>query len=260
MLEEILGRQALCVAFQPIFDLASGEVYAHEVLGRADPELLGAPAPGPLELVDLAVASDKLLDLEHGWRTAAVDAIARYSPQGDSRFFLNVDTRILSDARFVPGTTRSLLDARDLNPRRFVFELTERDPHLGARRLAELLPHYSCQGFGIALDDLGAGHASLHVMVQLRPEIVKLDREMCQDVSVDPWRKHLIHALSRFCFQTGIALVAEGIETPADLETLRSIGVRYGQGFLLGMPRPEPLPTRRRLTMAKAPPLRLVGS
>lgn len=241
MLEDVLARGALRVVFQPIFHLPSGQVLAHEVLGRVCSRSLGAPSPGPVELIDEAAATGRLLDLEHGWRRAAIETVARLPGARDGTFFLNVDTRIVGDPRFAPGTTRALLDAHGLDPARFVLELTERDPDLGARRLAELLPHYSCQGFGIALDDFGTGHASLQALLALRPSVVKLDRELCQGLTADPTKRHLVSALAGFSRQAGIRLVAEGIETSDDLRALLDAGVAYGQGFLLGMPAPEPI-------------------
>jgi EAL domain-containing protein (putative c-di-GMP-specific phosphodiesterase class I) len=184
-----------------------------------------------------------LLDVEHRWRAEAVAAIARSGAPG--LFFLNVDTRILDDPRFRPGTTSDLVSRHGLSRSRFVFEITERDPALRARRLSELLGHYSAQGYGIALDDLGAGHSSLHVLVQLRPDLVKLDRELCHGVATDPMRRALVDALVTFSTRVSLRLVAEGIERADDLNVLMELGVQYGQGFLLGRPQPEPLGCQR---------------
>lgn len=244
MIDDLLDRDALTNAFQPIFHLQSGSVYAHEVLGRVRPMPGWDPAPTPTELLDLAHEQGRLLDVEHRWRSEAVAAIARSGAPG--LFFLNVDTRILDDPRFFPGTTSDLLERHGLSRSRFVFEITERDPALRVRRLSELLGHYSAQGYGIALDDLGAGHSSLHVLVQLRPDLVKLDRELCDGVARDPMRRALVSALVSFAARVNLRLVAEGIEQSDDLTVLLDIGVQYGQGFLLGRPLPEPLGARAR--------------
>lgn len=239
MIDELLDSDALTNAFQPIFHLQSGNVYAHEVLGRVRPMPHWDPAPSPTELLDLAYEHGMLLDVEHRWRAEAVAAIARSGAPG--LFFLNVDTRILDDLRFRPGNTSDLVARHGLLRSRFVFEITERDPALRARRLSELLGHYSAQGYGIALDDLGAGHSSLHVLVQLRPDLVKLDRELCSGVANDPMRRALVDALVTFATRVNLRLVAEGIEQADDLNVLMELGVQYGQGFLLGRPQPEPL-------------------
>jgi len=257
MIDELLRSEALTVAFQPIIHLQSGTVFAHEVLGRVHPTPGSDPALGPAALLDLAVDQGRLMDVEHRWRSIAIAAIARSRAPG--LFFLNVDTRILDDPRFRPGTTSRLLEKYRLQRSRFVFEITERDPALHARRLSQLLGHYSAQGYGIALDDLGVGHSSLHVLVQLRPRIIKLDRELCSGVSRDPMRLALVDSLLSFATRTNLCVVAEGIEERDDLAELMKLGVQYGQGFLLGRPGAEPLGSSvRRLPLARSdfpPPL-----
>jgi EAL domain-containing protein (putative c-di-GMP-specific phosphodiesterase class I) len=233
MIDELLDQDLLYVTFQPIYDLQRGCVFAHEVLGRVRPH--DGPVLGPEALLDEAHACGRLLELERAWRSRALQAIAALDPRGEHRFFLNVDTRIVDDPR-VPGSTRREMRQLGLNPRNIVFELTERNPSLGARRLAELLPHYKEQGFGIALDDLGSGHASLRVMLCLRPDTVKLDRELVAGVATDPMRRHLVHALSIFTFRAGIVLVAEGVEEHDDYAMLCELGVRYAQGYYFARP------------------------
>lgn len=235
MLDAILRERLLDVVFQPIRELECGEVHGYEVLGRMRANA-GFPALGPEDLIEMAVADGRLFELERTWRRIAIERIAELDSRGGKRFFLNVDTRIVSDARFRPGTTRALLEQHGISPSRIVFELSERDPHLGARRVAELLPYYASQGFGIAMDDLGTGHASLHVMLQLRPSVVKLGRELCSDVAADRMRQNLVESLVLFALRSDFELIAEGIEKPHDLEVLRRLGVGLGQGFLLGRP------------------------
>lgn len=251
MIDELLKSDSLTVAFQPIFHLQSGTVFAHEVLGRVLPSPGNDPALGPAALLDIAVQEARLMDVEHRWRSVAIAAIARSRAPG--LFFLNVDTRILDDPRFRPGTTSHLLEKHRLERSRFVFEITERDPALRVRRLSELLGHYSFQGYGIALDDLGAGHASLQVLVQLRPQIIKLDRELCSGVARDSMRQALVDSLLSFATRTKLRVVAEGIEERDDLVELMRLGVQYGQGFLLARPRAEPLGSSvRRLPLSRS--------
>jgi EAL domain-containing protein (putative c-di-GMP-specific phosphodiesterase class I) len=235
MLDAILREGLLDVVFQPICELDTGEVHGYEVLGRMRPNA-GFPALSPEDLIEMAVGEGQLFELERTWRRLAIERIAELDARGGKRFFLNVDTRIVCDPRFRPGTTRALLDQHDISPSRIVFELSERDPALGARRIAELLPYYASQGFGIALDDLGTGHSSLHVMLQLRPSVVKLGRELCSDVSADRMRQNLVESLVLFALRSDFELVAEGIEKSRDLAVLGNLGVQLGQGFLLGRP------------------------
>ncbi len=139
-----------------------------------------------------------------------------------------------------------------------MFELGERDPELGSRRIAELLEHYAMQGFDAALDDLGTGYASLHALVSLRPHIAKLDKALVAGISGDPMRRDLVGALADFAHKSSIELIAECIETAQDRDTLIDLGVPFGQGYLLGRPAPDPvdpepksspIPSRRHLVL-----------
>lgn len=239
MLERIIAADVLGVVFQPIRRLGSGRVVAYEVLGRMLEPVDDVPALGPAELVELAVIENRLFDLERAWRHAAIRRIAEVALDSATRFFVNVDTRIVKDPRFRRGTTLALLEHYGLAPERFVFELGERDPELGSRRIAELLEHYATQGFDAALDDLGTGYASLHALVSLRPRIAKLDRVLVAGIARDPLRRDLVGALAGFATKSGIELVAECIETADDRDTLLALGVPLGQGYLLGRPAPE---------------------
>jgi EAL domain-containing protein (putative c-di-GMP-specific phosphodiesterase class I) len=88
----------------------------------------------------------------------------------------------------------------------------------------------------LAVDDAGSGYASLRHILALQPAYVKLDMEWVRDIDGDPIRRALVAGLAYFATETGCDLIAEGIETPAELGALRDLGVRFGQGFLLGRP------------------------
>ena len=93
-----------------------------------------------------------------------------------------------------------------------------------------------------AVDDAGAGFASLRHIVESRPHIVKIDRSLVAGIDTDPARQALLAGLRHFADSQGCSLIAEGIETETELATLVALGVRSGQGYLLG--RPAPFPAR----------------
>jgi len=97
-------------------------------------------------------------------------------------------------------------------------------------------------GAQIAVDDAGAGYASFRHILKLRPAMIKLDLEIVRDVDSDPVRRALTRSLVSFAAEADAVLVAEGIETEAELTVLRRLGVGFGQGYLLA--RPGPLPAR----------------
>lgn len=231
-----LGDVVLDVAFQPIVDLGSFRPFGYEVLGRARSST-GDRTFRPDVLLEIAHARGCLVRLDRAWRALAIERIARSPVDESLHWFFNVDTRCLEDPELTVGFTRGALDAAGLGELRVVIELGERDPLLDASRLARLVPRYAEQGYAIALDDLGAGHASLNRLVELRPDVAKLDKALVRGIDRDPYRLALLKALVRFAEEVGIHLVAEGIETPAELEAIRRQGVPFGQGYLLGRPR-----------------------
>jgi EAL domain-containing protein (putative c-di-GMP-specific phosphodiesterase class I) len=94
------------------------------------------------------------------------------------------------------------------------------------------------RGIRLAVDDAGSGFASLRHILQLAPDIIKIDNALTRNVYKDPARRALAAGLISFAAELGATIVAEGIQTRQELETLRELGVRYGQGFYLGRPGP----------------------
>jgi EAL domain-containing protein (putative c-di-GMP-specific phosphodiesterase class I) len=119
--------------------------------------------------------------------------------------------------------------------RRVVLELTEHAPVADYERLGDALRRLRHLGARIAVDDCGAGFASLRHVALLAPEFLKLDVVLCRDLH-QPIKAALARALATFARETGSVLVAEGIEDGEDLEALRALGVQLGQGYLIGRP------------------------
>jgi len=219
----------LSIAFQPIVRLGGGEVVGHEALlrGPAPPDVLFAQAEreGRLGAFDASV-----------WRLAIAASAAQGGARG--RLFLNVDSRALDDggAEARIAALASELRLAGVSPSTIVLELSENAPTIGTDAGARFAVTAGALGFGVALDDLGAGHASLAALARVRPGIVKIDRGLVHGLDGDRLRRELVAAIVGFAQRAGMELIAEGIETWAELEALRSIGVTLGQGFLLGRP------------------------
>jgi EAL domain-containing protein (putative c-di-GMP-specific phosphodiesterase class I) len=121
-------------------------------------------------------------------------------------------------------------------PSRIIVELTEHvgiEDYPGLRRASKALRRIGCR---VALDDTGTGFASLSLLLEVAPELIKLDRAMTRDIDSDPVRRALARALVAFGKEVGAEVVAEGIETAAELGVLIDLGIGYGQGFHLARP------------------------
>jgi EAL domain-containing protein (putative c-di-GMP-specific phosphodiesterase class I) len=131
-----------------------------------------------------------------------------------------------------------------------VIELTEHAAVASYERLRESLGPLRSRGLGLAIDDVGAGHATLRHVLDLAPEFIKLDMSLIRNIDTHSGRRALAEALTGYGRRIGCEIVAEGVETEAEYAVLRGIGVTRVQGFLTG--RPMPLAAAAALTLAGA--------
>ena len=125
-----------------------------------------------------------------------------------------------------------------------VIEITEHEAVRDYARLAARLADYRGRGAKVAIDDTGAGHASMRHVTQLAPDYIKIDRSLIQDIHLDHAKRALVRSMVTLEKELGAEVVAEGIESTEELRTLRELGVPLGQGFLLARPASEPTPGR----------------
>lgn len=218
----LINQHDFHTVFQPICDLTTGAPVGYEALTRF-------PAMAPDAMFAQAAALGVGLDLEIATLNAALE-LAQRLPTGH---YLSVNASPeLITSRFLH--TRLAVVQRDI-----VVELTEHDAitHYGdMRKLLDALRPFA----RIAVDDTGSGYSSLQHLVEIAPDVIKVDIALVRDIDSDPAKQAMVHAVTSFAQRIGATVVAEGIETEPQREALRALGLHYGQGFLLG--RPEPIP------------------
>lgn len=224
---KVLERGLIKMVFQPIADLADGSVTGVEALARFDVE--------PSRTPDVWFEEAGAVNLREELELAAVRLALAHPellPQG-TYLSINLSPETVTSDRFA-----ELLP--DVPAKRVVLEVTEhaRVDDYGA--IGEALQDFRARGGRLAVDDAGAGFASLKHILRLAPEVVKLDREVAQGIDADRPRRALAAALISFAFDIGAEVVAEGIETQAEVDALRDLGVSYGQGYYLARPGPIP--------------------
>jgi PAS domain S-box-containing protein len=216
-----IDDRAFRTVFQPIVELRSGGIRGYEALSRFDD---GRP---PDAWFAEARAHGLGLELEAACLRSAFSSSLALPDDA----WLNVN---VSPELVVSGRLSALLPP---SPRQLVLEITEH---------AEITDYAEFRGavmlldeqVRIAVDDAGAGFASLRHIVELAPWLVKLDRSLVAGIDADPARQAVVAGMVHFAETAGLVLVGEGIETEAELETLRSLGIGLGQGFLIGRPEP----------------------
>ncbi|HMG53658.1 MAG TPA: EAL domain-containing protein, partial [Kofleriaceae bacterium] len=224
--ENALERSWL--AFQPIFDVAANRTFAYEALVRTDEE--------SLKRTDVLIATAERLGRIHDLGRTVRAAVAGAAPDvpDDVLLFVNVHGLELTDEDLF-GDSCALAPIAP----RVVLEITERigiDPVAGPARVAMLRR----RGYRIAVDDLGAGYAALGALATLEPEIVKLDMSLIRDLDRHPTKRRVVGAIATLCRELGSRVVAEGVETTAELAAVRDLGIDLIQGFLLARPSRAP--------------------
>ena len=222
-----IENDAFELAFQPVVNLDSGRVVGHEALTRFS-EL---PYRPPNEWFDDANEAGLALELDLLVVRRALNSLA----------ILPVDTYVAINVS--PDTAQSeqlwtLCSSETAD--RIVLELTEHVtvPDYGV--LVNATNRLKRCGVRIAIDDAGAGFASLRHILRLQPALIKLDRSLIHGIEAVPDYQSMVSALLMFASGTGAEIVAEGIETEAEYRTLVSLGVRLGQGYFLGVPSKHP--------------------
>lgn len=228
----VMRQRQFGTVFQPIYDLATGRPTAVEALTRFDD---GGSSQSPD--VWFAQAAHVGLGADLELATAEAALIESSALPADVAVHLNASPPLLHDDRLA-----RLLEQH--SDREVVLEITEHDAVDDYDRLAWALQRLRERGAKIAVDDVGAGIASLRHVVRIGPDIIKLDVSLTQHLRHDPVRQALAKALVQFAHDTETTLVAEGIETEADLDMWRRLGADLGQGYLLGHPAPLPFELR----------------
>jgi EAL domain-containing protein (putative c-di-GMP-specific phosphodiesterase class I)/DNA-binding NarL/FixJ family response regulator len=226
-IEEAIDGHALDTVFQPIVDLVDGHVVGVEALTR----FMTRPRRSPETWFAEASNHGLLPQLELAAAGRALDQVERIP--ADVYVSVNVSPETLCS----PQLPRLL---GGVPARRIVLELTERSPIVDHEEAAGCLATLRAMGSRLAIDDVGRGFSGLGRVAELSPELLKIDRSLVGSVDTDRAKRGLVERLTSFAEEVGMEVVAEGIETEAELETLRTLGVGTGQGFLLGRPGPIP--------------------
>lgn len=234
---------AVRAVFQPIFDLRTGQPRGYEALVR--------PAPGsgfdPSELFAAAESVGRTVELDLACLQASIAAFAAQSLPGS--LTLNLSPRTLEADEFSVHLLVGILGRYRVDPRRVVLELTEREAVDDFERLTRAVESCRAAGMRIAADDVGAGNAGLRLLAQLQFDIVKIDLSLVQGGAVRATSQEVVRTLKDLADRWGALVIAEGVETPEQLEFVRSLGIRAGQGYLLS--RPVETPTREAIDLGR---------
>ena len=247
-LDEVLRHDLLRAVFQPIIAIGSFEIVGYEALIRGP---TGSSLESPAALFARARAEDRQLELEQGCLRTIWTQFCALGLAG--KLFLNVSAEMLLAP---PPHQRVLIDyLADLNvdAHRVIIELTEEHEVTDFRRLRRIARHLNRQGFSLAIDDLGAGFASLRLWLELRPVYVKIDIVFIQGIEENPVKRAFLRSINDIARACGSGVIAEGIETAAEFDVVRCLGIANGQGFYIARPSAIPPLTLKNVHRTSAP-------
>jgi EAL domain-containing protein (putative c-di-GMP-specific phosphodiesterase class I) len=212
----------LTIIHQPIFDLTDWHLIGYECLMRHKANL----EQSPQELFDRARAAGQVLDLE---LHLASKALATLDPAEPERF---IAIKVSATTLVSPALVRMIPEGLES---RLVIELNDHDDAMQREMIKAAIQLLKSRAW-VAVNSAGAGLSGLQALVDLEPDIVKIDRDSLTGLAEDPARRALVKALVQFAGETEVTLIAQGVETREDLQALREIGVRFAEGYVFGRP------------------------
>ncbi|MFN3612229.1 EAL domain-containing protein [Tepidimonas sp.] len=223
----------LRMAFQPIVDVARREVFAYEALVRG-------PGGEPAGAVLATVTEEQLYGFDQTCRVLAIDTAQRLGMR--ARLSIN----FLPNAVYEPATCIRLTLAAahkvGFDPQRLIFEMTEAEKIRDPQHALSIVRDYQDRGFLTAIDDFGAGYSGLNLLAEYQPQLVKLDMALVRDIDRHRARQAIVGGVLGTCAALGVQVIAEGVETRAEYDQLRAMGVALFQGYLIARPQVEALP------------------
>jgi len=236
---DIIKNKAFTSFFQPIVTLEDEAIYGYESLLRGvknDGSIIA-----PYEIFQTAKKSDKLFYLDRAARetslkTAAVKRI-------EKKVFINfLPTAIYNPQNCLQDTVR-WANQLEFDPKNIVFEVVETEKIIDTTHLKSILDFYKSHGFLVALDDVGSGYSSLNMLSSIKPDIIKIDREIIDHVDCDSLKQSVFQALIKVAHDHGITVLAEGVERVEEALFVKEAGAQLAQGWFWAKPQAEPVRT-----------------
>ncbi len=222
------------MAFQPIVDLRDNSIFAYEALVR------GCDGSGAAAILG-KVNEQNRYAFDQACRVKAVELASRL------KIPCFVSINFLPNAVYQAATCiRATLEAArrfGFPTERLIFEITENEELVDKEHLKSIIREYRLKGFKTAIDDFGAGYSGLNLLAEFQPDIIKLDMTLIRGICINPVRQAIVQGILGVCKALNIEVIAEGVETDAELQQLLALGINYFQGYLFAKPEYEALPS-----------------
>jgi EAL domain-containing protein (putative c-di-GMP-specific phosphodiesterase class I) len=226
-LSGLISRSDVRTVFHPIVRLSDGQIIGHEALTRP---VGGVSFDTVEELFAFAESTDLLMEFERLCRRTAIETAAQ--TPGLGLLFINASAQAVEDPEWAAGGMDEVLKQSGLSPRDVVVEITERVAIVRHDEFQGALRTFKERGYRVAVDDMGAGYASLQSLADIEPDFLKFDTSLVRDIDKSSIKQSLLETLRQLADKIKARVIAEGIEREEELQTLKKLGIEFGQGFL----------------------------
>ncbi len=234
VLEDILRDESVCTYFQPIISLKNGLIFAYEALVRGihadSPELIP-----PRALFDRADQETKAEEFDTLCRKKALENFQQFRETSTAMMFMNINTATIGPNSQDNAHIGAIARQMGFHPNEIGLELIESRSG-SASDLIEFVGRYRDSGFLIVVDDFGCEHSNLDRLIQIHPDIIKIDRNLVSGIEKDPYRQSIVKSIHSLAEMTGALCLAEGVETIEEIRTCHELGVDLFQGFGIARP------------------------
>jgi EAL domain-containing protein (putative c-di-GMP-specific phosphodiesterase class I) len=234
-LQDILLRERVATAYQPILRMKEGTVMGFEALSRG-------PRGSGLEAADALFGAAKdhnlLIELDRLCRRRALLSSGRIP--SNSKIFVNTLPATIRDPQFRGKPLIDFLSKAQVGPDRIVIEITEKLVIDNYALFRETMAYFMDLGMSFAVDDVGSGYSGLESIARLKPTYLKIDISLVRDVHVSRVNQAMVQAILSLGRNIGAKVIAEGIHSEEETQALREMGVDYGQGYFLAKPDTPP--------------------
>jgi EAL domain-containing protein (putative c-di-GMP-specific phosphodiesterase class I) len=227
LLDRCISAEQFTMVYQPIVCMADHSIFAHEALVRCTEKELR----NPHVLFNVAEQGGRTWPLSRLLRRIAISAVPQLPD--DTSMFVNLHPQDFEDPELIDSSSLLAQHAA-----RLVLEVTERAAILDFDRFRGKLNALRDFGVRVAIDDLGSGYSALSLVSELDPDYIKLDMTLIRSIDESPVRQNLLRNMVSFATDLGAKVVAEGVETRGELETLHELGCHFVQGYYLAVPSP----------------------
>lgn len=218
------------MAFQPIVALGGQSIWGYEALVR------GTAGESAFQVLS-QVTEQNRYGFDQACRVKAIElAGTKLDAASAARLSINFMPNAVYEPKACIRATLAAAGRVQFDTNRLMFEFTENEPMMDTGHVRHIVSEYKRMGFSTALDDFGAGYAGLALLAQFQTDVIKLDMELVRDIDSSASRQAIVAGVVGICRALNIQMLAEGVETRAEVDTLRGIGIDLFQGYYFARP------------------------